>query len=80
MIKGTCPKCSQWYYGWVLLQPRSQNCPKCGIGLLITEDGKNMIQEYASFNADDYKFKSHYKTTPDPERIKNSAKKERENI
>jgi hypothetical protein len=76
MIEGTCPKCSQRYYGWVLLQPRSQNCSKCGIGLLITEDGKNIIPEYASFNGDDYKFKSHYKPTLDPERINDTSKKE----
>ena len=76
MIEGTCPKCSQRYYGWVLLQQRSQSCSKCGIGLLITEDGKKTSQGYSPFTAEEYKFKSYYKTTPDPERIKDTSKKE----
>ena len=80
MIEGACPKCGQRYYGWVLLQPRSQNCSKCGIGLLITEDGKKTSQGYSPFTAEEYKFKSFFKTTHDPERIKDTSKKEQENI
>jgi uncharacterized protein (DUF983 family) len=53
MIEGRCPKCGQVYYGWVLLQPRHQNCLKCGIGLLITEDGKKTIQGYSPFTAEE---------------------------
>jgi ribosomal protein S27AE len=57
MIEGLCPKCGQRYYGWALLQPRSQSCSKCGIGLLITEDGKRIIQRYSPFAAEEYKIK-----------------------
>ena len=70
MIEGVCPKCGRQYYGWALLQPRNQSCSKCGAGLLITEDGKKAIQGYSPFTAEEYKFKSPYKTTPDTEKTK----------
>ena len=76
MIEGVCPKCGQRSYGWGLLQPRNQSCSKCGVGLIITEDGKRTIQGYSPFDAEEYKLKSAYKTTPDPERPKDIAAKE----
>jgi uncharacterized protein (DUF983 family) len=40
MIEGTCPKCNRRRYGWALLRPGDRYCEKCGVGLLITEDGR----------------------------------------
>jgi predicted nucleic-acid-binding Zn-ribbon protein len=40
MIEGKCPKCGDRYYDWALIEPRHQSCLKCGVWLLITEDGK----------------------------------------
>jgi len=76
MIEGKCPKCGQRYYGWALLQPRNQSCSKCGTGLLITEDGIKTVEGYSPFTAEEYKFKSPYKTTPDSEREKDATVKE----
>jgi hypothetical protein len=76
MIEGICPKCGWRYYGWSLLQPRNQSCTKCGAGLLITEDGKKVIQGFSPFTAEEYKIKLLYKPTPDPERAKNSTTKD----
>ena len=73
MIEGVCPKCGQRYFGWVLLQPRNQSCPKCGVGLFITEDGKKTVQGYSPFTAEEYKFKSPYKPAPDPEKTKDTT-------
>jgi DNA-directed RNA polymerase subunit RPC12/RpoP len=64
MIEGVCPRCGRLYYGWALLQPRNQSCPKCGVGLLITEDGKKTIQGYSPFTAEEYKIKLPPGTTP----------------
>jgi hypothetical protein len=68
MIEGKCPKCGQRYYGWALVQPRNQSCAKCGTGLLIAEDGGKPVEGYSPFTAEEYKFKSPYKTKPDPEK------------
>jgi DNA-directed RNA polymerase subunit RPC12/RpoP len=76
MIEGICPKCGRRFYGWALVQPPNQSCPKCGVGLLITEDGKKTIQGYSPFTAEEYKFKSPYQICPDTERTKNTNIKE----
>ena len=76
MIEGICPKCGRRYYGWALLQPRNQSCPKCGVGLLITEDGKKTSQGYSPFTAEEYKFKSPYEICLDTARTKNTNVKE----
>jgi len=76
MIEGTCPKCGRCYYGWSLLQPRNQSCPKCGVGLLITEEGKKVIQGYSPFTAEEYKINLPPGTVPDPERTKDATVKE----
>ena len=52
MLEGKCPKCGRQFYGWALLQPRNQSCPKCGVGLLITENGKTFFRGYSPFDAD----------------------------
>ena len=72
MIEGICPKCGRRFYGWALLQPCNQSCPKCVTGILITEDGKKTIQGYSPFAAEEYKFKSPYEIYPNTERTKNT--------
>ena len=54
MIEGKCPKCGYYRLGWALLNPRHQTCPKCGIGLEITEDGRKVTTGYSPFSADRY--------------------------
>jgi hypothetical protein len=76
MIEGICPKCGRRFYGWALLQPCNQTCPKCRIGLLITEDGKKTSQGYSPFTAEEYKFKSPYEICLDTARTKNTNVKE----
>jgi hypothetical protein len=76
MIEGICPKCGRRYYGWALLQPCNQACPKCEMGLLITEDSKNTIQGYSPFIAEEYKIKLHIGATPDPKIAKDNNVKE----
>ena len=76
MIEGVCPKCGNRYYGWVLLQPQHQSCSNCGVGLLITEDGKRTIQGYSPFAAEEYKINSSSKIIPDSKSSKNNVAKE----
>ena len=76
MIEGKCPKCGDRYYGWSLLQPRHQSCLKCGVGLLITEDGKKTIQGYSPFTAEEYKIKLPPGAIPDSEKAKDKTEKE----
>ena len=76
MIEGVCPKCSRRYYGWALLQPRNQSCSKCGVGLLITEDGIKTIQGYSPFTAEEYKIKLPPGATTDPKIAKDNNVKE----
>ena len=72
MIEGVCPKCGQRCYGWALLQPRNQSCSNCGVGLLITEDGKKAIQGYSPFTAEEYKINLPPRMMTDTDRTKNS--------
>jgi hypothetical protein len=76
MIEGVCPKCGQRYYGWALLQPRNQSCSNCGVGLLITEDGKKAIQGYSPFTAEEYKIDLPPRMMTDTDRTKDSTIKE----
>jgi hypothetical protein len=73
MIEGKCPKCGLRYYGWILLQPRNQWCSKCGVGLLITEDGKKFIEGYTPFSAEEYKFKASGKAASESEKTDDKA-------
>jgi hypothetical protein len=75
MIEGRCPNCGRLYYGWVLLQQRHQSCTKCGVGLLITEDGKKTIQGYSPFTAEEYMTLSPG-TRPAPKELKDNIVKE----
>ncbi len=54
MLEGKCPKCGYRRIGWALRFPRHQTCPRCGIGLEITEDGRNFFTGYSPFTADKY--------------------------
>ena len=65
MIEGKCPKCGQQYWGWSLLNHHNQSCKKCGAGLLISEDGKKIIEKYSPFSAEEYKLKMSPQTTPE---------------
>ena len=76
MIEGRCPKCGQRYYGWALLQPRYQSCLKCGVGFLITEDGKKTFQGYSPFTAEEYKINLPYRAVSEAEKTKDSTEKE----
>ena len=70
MIEGKCPNCGRQYWGWSLRNPRNQSCAKCGTGLIISEDGKKIIQGFSPFTAAEYKFKSPSQATPDSEKRK----------
>jgi hypothetical protein len=76
MIEGKCPKCGDRYYGWALIEPRHQSCLKCGVGLLITEDGKKTIQGYSPFTAEEYIIKLLPGTMPDSEKTNDKTEKE----
>ena len=54
MLEGKCLKCGYHFVGWALRFPRHQTCPKCGIGLEITEDGRKVSTGYSPFTADKY--------------------------
>ena len=72
MIEGKCPKCGDQYYGWALIEPKHQSCLKCGVGLLITEDGKKTFQGYSPFTAEEYKIKLPPGAIPDPKKIEDT--------
>jgi ssDNA-binding Zn-finger/Zn-ribbon topoisomerase 1 len=76
MIEGECLKCGQRYYGWALLEPRNQSCSKCGVGLLITEDGKTFFKGYSPFEAEKYVIKSPNGVTEPSEEDKGTGIKE----
>ena len=40
MLKGTCPKCGECYYGFALVNPQNQACGRCGSALEITNGYK----------------------------------------
>ena len=54
MLEGKCPKCGYHRIGWALKWPRNQACPKCGIGLDITRDGRRVFTGYSPFTAEKY--------------------------
>jgi ribosomal protein S27AE len=51
VLKGTCPKCGVEVYGWGLSLPRHQTCATCGVGYIITENGKLVARGYSPFQA-----------------------------
>ena len=72
MLEGKCPKCGTSFVGWALLSPRNQTCPKCGSGLEITEDGRQIYQGYSPFTAEKYIINM-------PDRISPPSRKKKKN-
>ena len=62
MLEGICPKCGTHRYGWALLNPRYQTCPKCGAGLEILEDGHRIAKGFSPFTAERLDVKRHTET------------------
>jgi ssDNA-binding Zn-finger/Zn-ribbon topoisomerase 1 len=54
MLEGKCPKCSYHCSGWALQFPQNQTCPRCGVGLVITEGGRKISTGYSPFTAEKY--------------------------
>jgi len=54
MLEGKCPKCGTRYFGWALRFPRHQVCLKCGVGLDIIEDGRQVSRGYSPFSAPEH--------------------------
>jgi len=54
MLEGKCPKCGRCFMGWALLTPRHQTCPRCGMGLEITDGGRKILTGYSPFSAERY--------------------------
>ena len=79
MLEGKCPKCGLQFWGWALFESRNQSCPKCGTGLLITEDGRTRNQGYSPFTAPEYRIKSSGASAPDTDDISNTALQEQSN-
>ena len=52
--KGKCPNCGSRYYGWALLNPQNQYCPKCGIKLDIRSSDDTIFKGYSPFGAEGY--------------------------
>ena len=40
MLRGKCPKCGAYYYGWSLRNSEHQTCYLCGVELDIAEDDR----------------------------------------
>jgi hypothetical protein len=59
---GVCPKCGAKRTGHALRFARYQACPKCGVGLEITEDGEYMGSGFSPFTAEEVKTKFKDKT------------------
>jgi hypothetical protein len=53
-----------------LLNHHNQSCKKCGAGLLISEDGKKIIEKYSPFSAEEYKLKAPNQTSSEREKSK----------
>jgi len=70
------PKCGRLYYGWGITPTTQSSCPKCGVGLLITEDGKRLVKDIPLFTDEEYKFKSLMEFCLDTARTKNTNVKE----
>jgi len=65
MIEGKCSNCGIHRYGWALLNPRYQACPKCGAGLEIFEDGHLISKGFSPFTAERFDVNPH-SDTPSP--------------
>ena len=67
MIEGICYKCGPRVL-WLGITPTSKSsCPKCGAGLLITEDGKEDNSRIFSFYCRRIQNEIPPRSIPDPE-------------
>jgi Zn-finger nucleic acid-binding protein len=67
MLQGRCPKCGLSYYGWSLLNPRCQTCPKCGGRLEIGESDDSIPKTHASSTVYKYTSESRWEIeSPEP--------------
>jgi len=41
MLKGTCKKCGEVYYGWALTEEKHRKCGRCGGELVVKKIGGN---------------------------------------
>ncbi len=55
-MEARCPRCGTRYYGWALRSPRHQTCSRCGVALVIVEDGKT-TRGYSPLDAAEYRLK-----------------------
>jgi len=53
MLEGKCLECGFYRIGWALRNPRHQACPRCGVGLKIT-DGRDVFRGYSPFTGEKY--------------------------
>jgi len=75
MLKGRCPNCGFHRVGWGLSNPRYQVCPKCGVGLEITDGDRIVSTGYSPFNAERYSINLPTKTLPPGDKQKNRHEK-----
>lgn len=54
MLEGTCLECGYHCVGWALHLPRNQTCPRCGVGLKITEKGQSVDARHSPLAFDEY--------------------------
>ena len=73
---GFCPKCGTKRIGHALRIPRYQACPKCGVGLEITEDGKYFGSGFSPFTADEIDTQPKDKASETKEQVEEKDAKE----
>ena len=72
MPDAECPKCRARQYGWALLNPRHQICPKCGAKLKITVSGQT-FEGYSPFEAQRLIVRADGKAASPPDKAKKKA-------
>ena len=70
MLEGKSLKCGYHCIGWALQVPRNQSCPKCGVGLEITEGGHSVFTGYSPFTAEKYSIDLPSNVPPAPDKEK----------
>ena len=77
ILEGKCQKCGYHSAGWALRFPRNQTCPRCGVGLEITDGTRRIVTGYSPFTADEYQIEQPSKTPAEHDKAKKSHKQER---
>ncbi len=78
MLEGKCPKCGARYFGWALRFERHQACPKCGVGLDITEEDGRVFKGYSPFTAKEYSINPPPTNAPAPDDKKKDSQVQKE--